>query len=78
MLGIVPPDRYGINASREDETFLQAGTEGTLPTPTDTSEDLAPSSHILTMYWSLSVSVFAVGGVISSFTVGWIGDRLGR
>ncbi|KFV49373.1 Solute carrier family 2, facilitated glucose transporter member 2, partial [Tyto alba] len=26
--------------------------------------------HMLTMYWSLSVSVFAVGGMVSSFTVG--------
>lgn len=78
VLGIFPPDRYATNASGEDGTFLQAGTEGTLPTPNDISEDLSTSSHILTMYWSLSVSVFAIGGMVSSFTVGWIGDRLGR
>uniref|UniRef100_A0A452J233 Major facilitator superfamily (MFS) profile domain-containing protein n=1 Tax=Gopherus agassizii TaxID=38772 RepID=A0A452J233_9SAUR len=32
----------------------------------------------LTLYWSLSVSIFAIGGMISSFTVGWVGDKLGR
>lgn len=78
VLGIIPPDRYATNASGEDGTFLQAGTEGTVPPLTDISEDLATSPHILTMYWSLSVSVFAIGGMVSSFTVGWIGDRLGR
>ncbi|XP_023789024.1 solute carrier family 2, facilitated glucose transporter member 2 [Cyanistes caeruleus] len=78
VLGIVPPDRYATNASGQDGTLLQAGTEGTLPPLADISKDLAASSHILTMYWSLSVSVFAIGGMVSSFTVGWIGDRLGR
>ncbi|KAG8581235.1 hypothetical protein GDO81_007599 [Engystomops pustulosus] len=32
----------------------------------------------VTMYWSLSVSVFSLGGLVSSFFVGWIADRLGR
>lgn len=68
VLGIVPPDTHATNVSGED------GTEGTLPPPSDP----ATSPHILTMYWSLSVSVFAIGGMVSSFTVGWIGDRLGR
>ncbi|XP_028931410.1 solute carrier family 2, facilitated glucose transporter member 2 isoform X2 [Ornithorhynchus anatinus] len=37
------------------------------------------SSHAsVTMYWSLSVSIFAVGGMISSFFGGWLGDKLGR
>ncbi|XP_065132417.1 solute carrier family 2, facilitated glucose transporter member 2 isoform X1 [Paramisgurnus dabryanus] len=30
------------------------------------------------MYWSLSVAVFAVGGVLSSFLVGFVGDFRGR
>ncbi|KAM5334749.1 solute carrier family 2, facilitated glucose transporter member 2 isoform 1-T1 [Glossophaga mutica] len=30
------------------------------------------------MYWSFSVSSFAVGGMIASFFGGWLGDRLGR
>ncbi|XP_063162516.1 solute carrier family 2, facilitated glucose transporter member 2 [Candoia aspera] len=30
------------------------------------------------MLWSLSVSMFAVGGMISSFTVGWIGEKMPR
>lgn len=85
MLGIAPLDRHATNASWEDGTVPVpgtepwGGTEGTITPPADTGEDLTTSPHlILTMYWSLSVSVFAVGGMVSSFTVGWIGDRLGR
>ncbi|XP_075365161.1 solute carrier family 2, facilitated glucose transporter member 2 isoform X1 [Mycteria americana] len=84
VLGVVPLDRHATNASGEDGTSPVpgtepwGGTEGTLAPPANTGEDLATSPHILTMYWSLSVSVFAVGGMVSSFTVGWIGDRLGR
>ncbi|XP_036610157.1 solute carrier family 2, facilitated glucose transporter member 2 [Trichosurus vulpecula] len=40
--------------------------------------DPDPSTPIVTMYWSLSVSIFAVGGMISSFFGGWLGDKLGR
>uniref|UniRef100_A0A8C6J866 Solute carrier family 2, facilitated glucose transporter member 2 n=1 Tax=Melopsittacus undulatus TaxID=13146 RepID=A0A8C6J866_MELUD len=82
VLGIAPLERHATNASGEDSTVPStqpwAGTKGTLAPVADTSEDLTTSSHILTMYWSLSVSMFAIGGMISSFTVGWIGDRLGR
>lgn len=84
VLGISPLDTYAPNASEEvsaspvPDTGPWVGTEGTLAPPDDGAEDLAASSHVLTMYWSLSVSVFAIGGMVSSFTVGWIGDRLGR
>ncbi|XP_074734608.1 solute carrier family 2, facilitated glucose transporter member 2 [Strix uralensis] len=84
VLGIAPLDRHATNASGEDGTVPVpgtepwGGTEGTLAPPADSGEDPATSPHILTMYWSLSVSVFAVGGMVSSFTVGWIGDQLGR
>ncbi|XP_073482302.1 solute carrier family 2, facilitated glucose transporter member 2 [Aquarana catesbeiana] len=40
------------------------------------TEDIVPST--VTMYWSLSVSVFSLGGLVSSFFVGWIADKLGR
>uniref|UniRef100_A0A8K9UZN7 Solute carrier family 2 member 2 n=1 Tax=Oncorhynchus mykiss TaxID=8022 RepID=A0A8K9UZN7_ONCMY len=30
------------------------------------------------MYWSLSVSIFSIGGVVSSFLVGFVGDLRGR
>ncbi|PIO25754.1 hypothetical protein AB205_0203550, partial [Aquarana catesbeiana] len=40
------------------------------------TEDMVPST--VTMYWSLSVSVFSLGGLVSSFFVGWIADKLGR
>ncbi|XP_063772300.1 solute carrier family 2, facilitated glucose transporter member 2 [Pseudophryne corroboree] len=41
-----------------------------------TEEIKMPS--VVTMYWSLSVSVFSIGGLVSSFFVGWIADKLGR
>lgn len=30
------------------------------------------------MYWSLSVSIFSIGGMLSSFLVGFVGDLRGR
>uniref|UniRef100_A0A669CVX6 Solute carrier family 2 member 2 n=1 Tax=Oreochromis niloticus TaxID=8128 RepID=A0A669CVX6_ORENI len=30
------------------------------------------------MYWSLSVSIFSIGGMVSSFLVGFVGDLKGR
>ncbi|CAL1575659.1 unnamed protein product [Knipowitschia caucasica] len=32
----------------------------------------------VTMYWSLSVAIFSVGGMLSSFLVGFVGDLRGR
>ncbi|XP_066518502.1 solute carrier family 2, facilitated glucose transporter member 2 isoform X2 [Hoplias malabaricus] len=43
----------------------------TLPNPD-------PNPSILTMYWSLSVAMFPVGGIISSFLVGFVADFRGR
>ncbi|XP_066446124.1 solute carrier family 2, facilitated glucose transporter member 2 [Eleutherodactylus coqui] len=39
--------------------------------------EIAPHPSVI-MYWSLSVSVFSLGGLVSSFFVGWIADKLGR
>ncbi|MFT7808223.1 solute carrier family 2, facilitated glucose transporter member 2 [Arapaima gigas] len=36
-----------------------------------------PHSSIV-MYWSLSVAIFSIGGVVSSFLVGFVGDLKGR
>lgn len=30
------------------------------------------------MYWSLSVAIFSIGGMLSSFLVGFVGDLRGR
>ncbi|XP_036410313.1 solute carrier family 2, facilitated glucose transporter member 2 isoform X1 [Megalops cyprinoides] len=38
-------------------------------------EELHPS---VVMYWSLSVAIFSIGGVASSFLVGFVGDLRGR
>ncbi|XP_075717715.1 solute carrier family 2, facilitated glucose transporter member 2 [Rhinoderma darwinii] len=50
-----------------DNDIINSGNE--------TTESVHPS---VTMYWSLSVSVFSLGGLVSSFFVGWIADKLGR
>uniref|UniRef100_A0A8D0H4B2 Solute carrier family 2, facilitated glucose transporter member 2 n=1 Tax=Sphenodon punctatus TaxID=8508 RepID=A0A8D0H4B2_SPHPU len=73
VLGIAPLERSAVNfTDTEGATFSP-------DVPEQEGEDSISGSHAaLTMYWSLSVSTFAVGGMISSFTVGWIGDKLGR
>ncbi|KAM9316530.1 solute carrier family 2, facilitated glucose transporter member 2 [Gastrophryne carolinensis] len=38
----------------------------------------APVPPTVTMFWSLSVSVFSLGGLVSSFFVGYVADKLGR
>lgn len=38
-----------------------------------------PGEHPdVTMYWALSVAIFSIGGVVSSFLVGFVGDMRGR
>ncbi|XP_034636981.1 solute carrier family 2, facilitated glucose transporter member 2 isoform X1 [Trachemys scripta elegans] len=67
VLGIAPIDRSAINFT---------DTNGSVIFPD--LEELDVGKSTLTLYWSLSVSIFAIGGMISSFTVGWVGDKLGR
>ncbi|XP_061700972.1 solute carrier family 2, facilitated glucose transporter member 2 [Syngnathoides biaculeatus] len=44
--------------------------------PGDPSQEQAHPAVL--MYWSLSVAIFSVGGVVSSFLVGFVGDLRGR
>ncbi|CAM4610745.1 solute carrier family 2, facilitated glucose transporter member 2 isoform X1 [Caretta caretta] len=67
VLGIAPIDRSAMNFT---------DTNGNMIFPD--LEELDVGKSTLTLYWSLSVSIFAIGGMISSFAVGWIGDKLGR
>ncbi|XP_059543004.1 solute carrier family 2, facilitated glucose transporter member 2 isoform X1 [Myotis daubentonii] len=48
------------------------------PTPPPDEELVEEDSGLITMLWSLSVSSFAIGGMIASFFGGWLGDQLGR
>ncbi|XP_067322433.1 solute carrier family 2, facilitated glucose transporter member 2 isoform X2 [Anolis sagrei] len=50
----------------EEQTKIEAEVNEALKNPT------------VIMLWSLSVAMFAVGGMISSFTVGWIGEKMPR
>ncbi|KAK2496256.1 hypothetical protein MC885_003758, partial [Smutsia gigantea] len=80
VLGVPLDDRKAINNYALNNTKeLSTGPYLSNPTPTLWAEEetVASASHI-TMLWSLSVSSFAVGGMIASFFGGWLGDKLGR
>lgn len=61
---------------------LGLGSEraGDLPlNGTEAEESSDPGKHPdVTMYWSLSVAIFSIGGMLSSFLVGFVGDLRGR
>ncbi|XP_055501820.1 solute carrier family 2, facilitated glucose transporter member 2 [Leucoraja erinacea] len=38
----------------------------------------APKDRLVVVYWTLSVAIFCIGGMFSSFFVGYLADRLGR
>ncbi|XP_058411569.1 solute carrier family 2, facilitated glucose transporter member 2 [Diceros bicornis minor] len=80
ILGVPLDDRkaisdYAINNTKELPTVPSLRN----PTPSPGAEEqaIASTDHII-MLWSLSVSSFAVGGMIASFFGGWLGDKLGR
>lgn len=80
VLGIPLDDRKAVNNHPIESTPEMPITPSPRnPTPTPLAEEeSAASSGIITMFWSLSVSSFAVGGMIASFFGGWLGDKLGR
>ncbi|XP_051800347.1 solute carrier family 2, facilitated glucose transporter member 2 isoform X2 [Acanthochromis polyacanthus] len=46
---------------------------------TEESDNNDAGKHpAVVMYWSLSVAIFSIGGMISSFLVGYVGDLRGR
>ncbi|XP_003416315.1 solute carrier family 2, facilitated glucose transporter member 2 [Loxodonta africana] len=68
-------NNYTINSTDEMPTIPYPMN----PTPTSwDKKDSVASDGLITMLWSLSVSSFAVGGMIASFFGGWLGDTLGR
>ncbi|XP_055966701.1 solute carrier family 2, facilitated glucose transporter member 2 [Sorex fumeus] len=81
VLGMPLDDRktlisYAFNSTEE---FLPTDSNVVRSTPAaETEEETTASSGIVIMFWSLSVSIFAIGGMIASFFGGWLGDRLGR
>ncbi|XP_002920886.1 solute carrier family 2, facilitated glucose transporter member 2 [Ailuropoda melanoleuca] len=80
VLGVPLDDRkainnYTINSTKELPTVPYLGDS--IPTSV-VEEETTASASLVTMLWSLSVSSFAVGGMIASFCGGWLGDRLGR
>uniref|UniRef100_A0A8C5WEW5 Solute carrier family 2 member 2 n=1 Tax=Leptobrachium leishanense TaxID=445787 RepID=A0A8C5WEW5_9ANUR len=73
---------YGIGVINAPQKIIESHYARVLdlrmpePNVNGTEEEPVPSA--VTMYWSLSVSVFSLGGMVSSFFVGWIADKLGR
>ncbi|XP_054436460.1 solute carrier family 2, facilitated glucose transporter member 2 [Pteronotus mesoamericanus] len=80
VLDIPLDDRKTINNYAIDSTEeLPTNPVVTNPTPTVwTEKEPMTSSGLVTMFWSLSVSSFAIGGMIASFFGGWLGDQFGR
>uniref|UniRef100_A0A2K6JS95 Major facilitator superfamily (MFS) profile domain-containing protein n=1 Tax=Rhinopithecus bieti TaxID=61621 RepID=A0A2K6JS95_RHIBE len=80
VLGVPVDDRKTINnyvTNTTDELPTIAYSMNPKPTPWAEEETVA-AAQLITMLWSLSVSSFAVGGMIASFFGGWLGDTLGR
>ncbi|XP_005383052.1 PREDICTED: solute carrier family 2, facilitated glucose transporter member 2 [Chinchilla lanigera] len=68
-------DNYVINTTEALPITPHSGNPTPGPWP---EEEIMTSTGLVTMLWSLSVSTFAVGGMIASFFGGWLGDKLGR
>lgn len=66
---------YAINSTEEMSRSPYLMNSTATPPP---EEELEEDSGLVTMLWSLSVSSFAIGGMIASFFGGWLGDQLGR
>ncbi|XP_068137114.1 solute carrier family 2, facilitated glucose transporter member 2 [Hyperolius riggenbachi] len=71
---------YGIGVINAPQKVIEDHYIRVLELPErDRSANATEPVHAdVTMYWSLSVSVFSLGGLVSSFFVGWVADKLGR
>ncbi|XP_012871618.1 PREDICTED: solute carrier family 2, facilitated glucose transporter member 2 isoform X1 [Dipodomys ordii] len=80
VLSVPLDDRKATNTYAVNRTdSLTSVTPPMDSTPTYLAEEEARQSvGLITMLWSLSVSSFAVGGMVASFFGGWLGDKLGR
>ncbi|XP_006200874.1 solute carrier family 2, facilitated glucose transporter member 2 [Vicugna pacos] len=80
VLGVPLDDRKAVNNDAIHSTKeLPTVPHRESPTPISwPEEETMASASLITLFWSLSVSSFAVGGMIASFFGGLLGDRLGR
>ncbi|XP_036099140.1 solute carrier family 2, facilitated glucose transporter member 2 isoform X1 [Molossus molossus] len=77
----VPPDYRKVSNNYAVDSTEEMPRTPPLMSSTPTlwpEEESLEIPGLVTMLWSLSVSSFAVGGMIASFFGGWLGDRLGR
>ncbi|ELK29943.1 Solute carrier family 2, facilitated glucose transporter member 2 [Myotis davidii] len=80
VLDVPLADRKALNSDAIASTEEMPRTPNVMnstPTPPPEEELVEEDSGLITMLWSLSVSSFAVGGMIASFFGGWLGDQLG-
>ncbi|XP_015983028.2 solute carrier family 2, facilitated glucose transporter member 2 isoform X2 [Rousettus aegyptiacus] len=78
VLGVPPDDQKAVD---DYASTQELPTAPYLRNPTlspEAEEEPTASAGLVTMFWSLSVSSFAIGGMIASFFGGWLGDKLGR
>lgn len=66
-------DEYGRNLGVWSDRAAGLSENSTEEEPRD-----AGQHQVVIMYWSLSVAVFSIGGMLSSFLVGFVGDMRGR
>ncbi|XP_051674742.1 solute carrier family 2, facilitated glucose transporter member 2 [Oryctolagus cuniculus] len=78
VLGVPLDDRKAINSYTINDTEALSTTPVYPTSPPGSEQDTMTPDGLITMFWSLSVSSFAVGGMIASFFGGWLGDKLGR
>ncbi|KAE8603952.1 hypothetical protein XENTR_v10014515 [Xenopus tropicalis] len=69
---------YGIGVINAPQKIIENHYTRVLLEGSENQTDTTPVQSSVKMYWSLSVSVFSLGGMVSSFFVGWIADKLGR
>nr|ABL10364.1 solute carrier family 2, facilitated glucose transporter member 2 [Xenopus laevis] len=69
---------YGIGVINAPQKIIENHYTRVLLEGSANETDTKSVQPSVKMYWSLSVSVFSLGGMVSSFFVGWIADKLGR
>ncbi|TMS21659.1 Solute carrier family 2, facilitated glucose transporter member 2 [Larimichthys crocea] len=74
---------YSLGVINAPQAVIEKHYGRSLGVWSENSTEEEKFSHVgqhpaVTMYWSLSVAIFSIGGMLSSFLVGFVGDLRGR